>query len=86
MSDSDRDSTRSDIEAAAFRLLARRDHARRELAAKLRKRQFDSELITVVLDECTQSGYLDDDRARAFRHLTHRGYRPSLIRRILFDG
>lgn len=27
----------------------------------------------------------DSTRARAFRHLTYRGYSPSLVRRLLFD-
>ena len=154
MTDQADESTKADVEAVAYRLLARRDHARRELADKLRRRHFDTALIEEVLDECAASGYLDDrrfslhqggilarkcwgplqirqklrlrgvaadiiddtletlrddfdwehqardrlhcrfdtadkldtdDRARAYRHLTYRGYPSALVRRILFD-
>lgn len=147
--------TRADVDAAASRLLARRDHARGELEDKLRRRDMPNELIDDVLDDFDERGYLDDrqfaveqgsilarkcwgprqiaaklrkrgvsdevieraladieqhedwsrrarerlvsrfsppdeldddDQQRAYRHLTYRGYSPSLVRRLLFDG
>lgn len=146
--------TRADVESAAHRYLSRRDHARGELARKLRAKDLPEDLIDEVLDSLTQVGYLDDERfaqtqgsilarkswgprqishklrargiddsiieaalteisqhydwqtqaqerlrarygraedlddsqrAKAFRHLTYRGFAPALIRRLLFD-
>lgn len=54
--------TLADVEAAALRLLSRRDHGRGELADKLRRRQLPPEHIEVVLDELEARGYLDDAR------------------------
>lgn len=50
----------------AMDLLARREHARAELAAKLKKRDHDAETVEVVLDTLTDDGLLSDARyARA---------------------
>ncbi len=51
-----------EVEAAALRLLSRRDHGRGELAKKLRRRELPEALIEVVLDELEERGYLDDAR------------------------
>ena len=32
------------------------------------------------------AGFSQREKEKAYRHLTHRGYRPSTVRRILFDG
>ena len=55
-------------EAAAVRLLAQRDHSRRELAQKLRQRfDYDTESLDLLLDRLEAIGYLDDLRyAQAF--------------------
>lgn len=54
--------TRAEVEAVAMRLLARRDHGRRELARKLCRRGFDDLLVEKVIEDCAQRGYLDDAR------------------------
>ncbi|MFP2770968.1 regulatory protein RecX [Oceanisphaera sp. KMM 10153] len=46
----------------ALRLLSRRDHSRRELAQKLRQRQFDAELIELALDKLERQQWLSDSR------------------------
>lgn len=48
--------------AVALRLLARREHSRRELSLKLRQRRFADDLIREVLDEYEAEGWLDDSR------------------------
>jgi len=50
------------IREAAVGLLARRDHATRELERKLQERGFDAEAITAVLTELTAQHFLDDER------------------------
>lgn len=63
----DRDLTAADVRRAAMNLLARREHARRELAAKLSARGFPGDLIDPVLDELTREELLSDERfAEAF--------------------
>lgn len=54
--------TIGDVQRAAHRLLARREHARRELAQKLYRRDYPQGLVEKVLDDCAESGYLDDGR------------------------
>ncbi len=46
----------------ALQLLALRPHFRRELQAKLAKRDFSSEEISAALDRLTSQGYLDDSK------------------------
>lgn len=72
---------RATVQAAAYRLLARRDHARGELTQKLRQRHFPDILIQQVLDECEQAGYLDDERfaAEQGRILAKKAWGPRQI-------
>lgn len=150
----DDEPTYADVEKTAYRLLARRGHARGELEKKLRRRDYPDELIREVVDDCVQAGYVDDEqfalrqgemlarkswgphqirnklrgrgvddtvidaaltelsdqfdwsdtartrleskfgspdelddrtRQKAYRHLMHRGFSSSMIRRLLFD-
>ena len=48
--------------ARGLRLLARREHARAELAKKLAMRGFSSDDITAALDTLSANGYLSDER------------------------
>lgn len=52
---------RSEIRAQAFRLLARREYSRRELASKF-ARKYDEGDIEVVLDQLVADGYQSDRR------------------------
>lgn len=47
---------------AALRLLARREHSRRELQAKLQSRAYESEQIEQALDRLCEQNYLSDQR------------------------
>lgn len=62
--DSDNDSRAEHlaIRKSAMDLLARREHARAELAAKLAKRAHDRDAIAAVLDELIEEGLLSDRR------------------------
>ena len=51
-----------EIETAAIRLLAAREHSRKELLGKLRTRGFDRERIDAVLDDLAQRGLQSDAR------------------------
>lgn len=51
-----------DIEAAAIRLLAQREHSRHELQAKLARRFADNALCGQVLDDLEGRGLLSDER------------------------
>ncbi|MDN3517967.1 regulatory protein RecX [Aquisalimonas lutea] len=44
------------------RLLARREHASRELAQKLARRGFSGDVVNDVVDRLFREGYLSDDR------------------------
>jgi regulatory protein len=50
------------IRQAAIGLLARRDHARRELERKLKERGFAAPAVDAVLQELTEKRFLDDHR------------------------
>ncbi len=50
-----------EIEAAAVRLLAAREHSRHELENKLGRR-FDREVVEAVLDELVERGLVSDER------------------------
>lgn len=52
--------SKQDVEAAAAEFLARRAHSRKELTDKLAKRRFPDGLISEVLDEYTERGWLND--------------------------
>jgi len=70
-----------DCEKAAIRLLARREHSRRELWHKLNQRGFDSEIIDTVLDRLREEDWQSDDRyAESYvRARVERGYGPDRI-------
>jgi len=53
-------STRWRIRESALRLLAHRARSRRELATRLRRKDFPGRLIAVVLAELEERGWLDD--------------------------
>jgi len=73
---------RAACEAAAVRLLARREHARRELDAKLRRRGFNGSLVSDVLSDLEGRGLLSDARfaEEYVRARYNRGYGPVRIR------
>lgn len=81
------DLTAEACEATAVRLLARREHARNELAAKLRQRGFAGEVIDEVLSDLASRGLLSDDRfaEEYVRYRYNRGYGPLRIRAELRD-
>lgn len=74
-------------EAAAVRLLARREHARDELAAKLRQRGFAGEVVDEALSDLESRGLLSDERfaEEYVRYRYNRGYGPLRIRAELRD-
>jgi len=50
-----------------FRILARRDHSRKELFTKARRKEYDTGKINLILDDFEQKEYIDDrDFARKF--------------------
>lgn len=69
-------------EVAAVRLLARREHARAELAAKLRQRGYENAVIADVLSDLVARGLLSDERfaEQYVRYRYNRGYGPLRIR------
>ncbi|WP_158542584.1 regulatory protein RecX [Lujinxingia litoralis] len=73
--------TREDVEAASYRFLARRDHARGELRQKLERYDFDPALVEDVLDELEARRYLDDARFARTQAalLAQRGWGPAQI-------
>ena len=72
----------SDIQATALRLLARREHSRGELHAKLCRRGFDAHGVDRVLAGLEADGDLSDERyARGFvRNRLERGLGTNRIR------
>lgn len=68
--------------ALALRLLARREHTRRELADKLNKRGFGTAVCEQVVTEVLEQGWLDEQRyAEAFvRSRVERGQGPLRLR------
>ncbi|TXD32742.1 regulatory protein RecX [Lujinxingia vulgaris] len=73
--------TREDVEAAAYRFLARRDHACGELRQKLGRYDFEPELVEAVLSELVDRGYLDDARFAETQGqaLARKGWGPAQI-------
>lgn len=65
-----------------MRLLARREHSRRELSAKLEARRLPAELVASVLDRLEQERLLSDERFTEIfvRSRCERGYGPLRIR------
>jgi regulatory protein len=70
---------------SAFRILARRDHTRKELADKLRQKGFDHAATEGALARCRELGYLDDAKTAIIiaGHLAESGYGPLRIRHTL---
>ena len=70
---------------SAFRMLARRDHTRKEVAVKLRQKGFDPSAIAPALARCRELGYLDDAKTAVIiaGHLAERGYGPLRVRQTL---
>lgn len=54
------DVTREKVLDTAFRILTRRGHSRSELEMKLKKKEYQEELIVSVLDECERLGFVND--------------------------
>jgi regulatory protein len=79
-----RDSHSAALECAV-RILARRDHARTELALKLHRRGFGRAAVEAVLARCRELGYLDDAKTARIlaAHMATRGYGPLWIRQAL---
>lgn len=79
MADAD---TALEVEAAAVRLLAQREHSRHELLVKLRRRLGPEDLLQQVLNDLEQRGLLSDARfAESYVAMRIRkGYGPLRIR------
>ncbi|EGW20933.1 regulatory protein RecX [Methylobacter tundripaludum] len=67
-----------EIEGVCLRLLARREHSRQELLAKLALRGFDRDDVLPVIDELAEHGWQDDSRyAESYaRFRIQKGYGP----------
>jgi regulatory protein len=76
------DSATPDAEAVALRLLARREHGRAELAAKLDRRGVPAEEIVRTLDRLEARGLLSEQRfvEQLIVSRLRRGYGPLRIR------
>lgn len=72
---------KADIEASAYRLLARRDHARGELQQKLLNKDFPPGLVDEVLDSLENSGYVNDEEFALHQGaiLARKGWGPRQI-------
>ncbi len=70
-----------------IRLLARREHSRRELARKLIQREYTLEQCEPILSDLEAEGLLSDERfTEAYVHQRlNAGYGPVRIRADLFD-
>ncbi len=70
---------------SAFRILTLRDHTRKELAVKLRRKGFDRAAIDGALERCRELGYLDDAKTAILiaGHLAESGYGPLRVRQTL---
>ncbi|MGB2246217.1 MAG: regulatory protein RecX [Alcanivorax sediminis] len=72
----------SELRQRAVSLLARRDHARRELETKLRSKVGDHPALAAVIEWCEEHGFIDDRRFAGFfvRSRIERGHGPLRIR------
>lgn len=70
---------------SAFRILARRDHTCKELAAKLRQKGHGHAAIDGALARCRELGYLDDTKTAMTiaGYLARSGYGPLRVRQTL---
>jgi regulatory protein len=73
---------RQQIEAVCLRLLARREHSRRELLDKLALRGFKRDEVEPVIDEITERDWQNDERYTEcyVRQRIQSGYGPIRIR------
>ena len=58
--------TESELRQRAVSLLARRDHALRELETKLRSKVGDHPALAAVIEWCEEHGFIDDRRFAGF--------------------
>ncbi|MED5239665.1 MAG: regulatory protein RecX [Pseudomonadota bacterium] len=74
--------TESELRQRAVSLLARRDHARRELETKLRSKVGEHPALASVIQWCEEQGFIDDRRFAGFfvRSRIERGHGPLRIR------
>ncbi len=74
--------SRTEVEEAAVRLLARREHSFRELTRKLERRGWPGELVESVLSDLAERGLQSDQRyAESFaRSRVAKSYGPVRIR------
>jgi regulatory protein len=72
---------RQQIEAVCLRLLARREHSRRELLDKLALRGFNRDEVEPVIDEMAEQNWQNDERYTEcyVRQRIARGYGPIRI-------
>lgn len=79
------DSQQQDCQAAAIRLLSRREHSCKELQQKLHARGFDAGLIDEVLAALQTENLLSDDRfAESYvRSKMHKGIGPVRLKQEL---
>jgi len=75
------DDNYKDIKETSLRLLARREHSRKELLNKLTGKGFDREDVLAVIDELARQGWQDDHRyAQNYaRYRMQKGYGPVRI-------
>ena len=75
----------AELRQRAISLLARRDHARKELASKLRQKLGNHPALEAVLDWCEENGFIDDRRFAGFflRSRLERGQGELRIRQEL---
>ncbi len=79
------DSKKQDCQAAAIRLLSRREHSCKELKQKLQARSFDACLVDEVLASLQAENLLSDDRfAESYvRSKMHKGIGPVRLKQEL---
>ncbi|MEZ4461835.1 MAG: regulatory protein RecX [bacterium] len=77
--------TKQDVDAAAAGFLARRDHSRAELRAKLMKREFPADLVDDVLNDYVERGWLNDSGFASHQAeiLARKGWGPLQIQNKL---
>ncbi len=83
---------RSDLEkarASALASLCMREHSVKELSEKLARKEYKQESIEIVIKECLDSNYLNDERFAEiyWRNRTRKGFGPNKIKQELkFKG
>ncbi|MGI2259137.1 regulatory protein RecX [Shewanella sp. GXUN23E] len=75
------------MKQTALAMLARRDHSRAELKAKLLAKGFDSVDADMAMDYCESMGYLDDDRYAQMLLQSHisRGHGPAKVKQAFMQ-